>query len=306
MDFRYLLQDQLRSFVVLTTFAVLIQSAVVADAQDTQPPSALARPAASAVLDWNAIARRTAITVAKQYQAQSFVYIALAQAATYDAVVAIEGGYRPYAAKTVRKPTASIDAAVATAGHDVLVHFFPAQRKPLDTDYARALAAVPDGDAKSDGIGVGKAAAGAVIARGNADGLEADIGFVMPSAAAGVWQVAAGVSPQTPWIARLRPFMLESPSQFRPGPPPSRGSDVFARDFNEVKNLGGANSAARTPAQTETATFWSANSATQYNEAFARVATDRRLDAVRAARLFAMGNLVAADALIACFDAKYT
>ena len=42
-----------------------------------------------------------------------------------------------------------------------------------------------------------------------------------------------------------------------------------------------------------------------YNAAYRELAERRGLDAVQAARLIAMGNVVGADALIACFDAKY-
>ncbi len=85
--------------------------------------------------------------------------IAFVQAAVYDAVVAIKGGYQPYQVRLARLPDASLDAAVATAAHRVLVHYFPAQQAALDADYAAALAAVPEGPAKVAGIAVGQAAA---------------------------------------------------------------------------------------------------------------------------------------------------
>ena len=71
------------------------------------------------------------------------------QLAVYDAVVAIEGGYQPYQVRLRALPDASLDAAVATAAHDVLVHYFPAQQPALDADYAAALAAIPDGAPKA-------------------------------------------------------------------------------------------------------------------------------------------------------------
>ena len=61
----------------------------------------------------------------------------------------------------------------------------------------------------------------------------------------------------------------------------------------------------RSPEQTDIARFWSTNAVVQYNTAFTQLTHTRELDAVQAARLFAMGNLVGADALIGCFDAKY-
>ena len=258
------------------------------------------------VIAWNGIARRAAIQVAGQTTAHAMASIAFAQAAVYDAVVAIEGGYQPYQVRLAQLPEASLDAAVATAAHHVLAHYFTAQQAALDADYAAALAAVPDGAAKTAGITVGQAAAAGIIARRQGDGLGADIGFSMPAPAPGVWQLPEGQNPMTPWASKLRPFMLRSPDQFRPEPPSALTSRAWAKDFNEVKAIGSIDSPSRTAEQTDIARFWTTNPVVQYNVAFEKIAQDRGLDAVQAARLFAMGNLVGADALIACFDAKYT
>ena len=56
--------------------------------------------------------------------------------------------------------------------------------------------------------------------------------------------------------ARAKPWVLRSADQFRPGPPPALSSAEWARDYNEVKSLGGTTSTARTPAQTEAVKFW--------------------------------------------------
>jgi hypothetical protein len=287
---------------------VLVALAALATPTLAQHPSSAqaATPAGSAaVITWNGIARRTAIQVAGQTTAHAMTSIAFAQAAVYDAVVAIEGGYQPYQVRLAQLPDASLDAAVATAAHHVLVHYFPAQQAALDADYATALAAVPDGAAKSAGIAVGQATAAGIIARRLGDGLGADIGFTMPAPAPGAWQLPTGQTPMTPWASKLRPFLLRSPDQFRPGPPPALASRTWAINFNEVKTIGSLNSPYRTAEQTDIARFWTTNPVVQYNAAFEEIALKRGLDTVQTARLFAMGNLVGADALIACFDAKY-
>jgi hypothetical protein len=260
----------------------------------------------TAVITWNGIARRAAIQNGKQTTAHAMSSIAFVQAAVYDAAVAIHGRYRPYQVRLARLPEASLDAAVATAAHHVLVHYFPAQQAELDADYAAALAAVPEGAAKIAGTSVGQATAAGIIARRQGDGLEAEIGFSMPAPGPGVWQLPEGQSPMTPWASKLRPFMLQSPDQFRPGPPAALNSRAWAADFNEVKSVGSLDSPRRTAEQTDIARFWTTNPVVQYNVAFEQVALARGLDALQTARLFAMGNLVGADALIACFDAKYT
>jgi hypothetical protein len=294
----------IKRFVVVL-FALV---ALVAPTIASQPVGAQAASPASpgSVIAWNSIARRTAIQVAGQTTAHAMASIAFAQAAVYDAVVAIEGGYQPYQVRLGKLPDASLDAAVATAAHHVLVHYFPAQQAALDTDYANALAAVPEGAPKAAGIMAGQATAAGMIARRQGDGLGADIGFAMPAPGPGVWQLPEGQNPMTPWASKLRPFMLQSPDQFRPGPPAALNSRAWAADFNEIKAIGRLDSPSRTAEQTDIARFWTTNPVVQYNAAFEKIALARGLNALQTARLFAMGNLVGADALIACFDAKYT
>jgi hypothetical protein len=265
------------------------------------PPSGTATIAA-----WNAIAVNATLAVAKQPPTETFIQVAYVQAAVYDAVVAIQGGYKPYHyVLSPRHPNASIDAAAASAAHDVLVHSFPAQQAALDADLAASLAAVADDPAKTDGIAIGQASAASLIAFRQGDGLEANIGFVMPAPAIGVFQLPAGQSPVLPWVSQFRPFLLDSPDQFRPGPPPALTSIEYALSYNESKNFGGTNSPYRTPEMADTALFWTSAPIMQYNAAFQGLATGRNLSPVQAARLFAMTNIVSVDAQIACWDAKY-
>jgi hypothetical protein len=111
--------------------------------------------------------------------------------------------------------------------------------------------------------------------------------------------------PPTPWLAFMRPFMLESPSQFRSAAPPGLGSKRYADELNETKTYGAKDSALRSPEQAATAYFWNANGINQGNQAFRDVAIQHGLDLLDTARLLAMGELVEADASIACFDSKY-
>jgi hypothetical protein len=105
-------------------------------------------------------------------------------------------------------------------------------------------------------------------------------------------------------MGRVRPLLLRRPDQFRPGPPPALSSPQYTADLRLTQRLGGVDSAARTPEQTEIARFWSEPTAAQYQRALRGYAAGR--DIADAARLFATVDVTAADALIACFDAKYT
>lgn len=281
--------------------------------QAASSPARAANPAAPSTSDsvtkWNDIAMRTAIVDVKQFQTQSLIYISYVQAAVYDAVVNIEGGYQTYNLHLAPHPGASVDAAVATAAYRTLVTLFaafPMEVSKLDSDYAAALAAIPDGPEKDQGIWVGQQSAEGILTLRQGDGREADIGFVLPVPGPGVWQPPPSQSAQTPWVSKLRPFMLLSPDQFRPSPPPDLTSSEWAVEYNEIKLMGRSNSPYRTAEQTDVARFWTTNSIIQYNVAYKQISQNEHLSAVQSARLYAMGDLVGADALIACFDAKYT
>lgn len=266
---------------------------------------AAAMPGSEAVVNWNTIALRTSVKLAGQIPSTSQIYLARVQAAVYNAVMAIDGSYELYQSGLAPRPDASIDAAIAAAAYTMLVDLFPDQQNFLDNDYEAALAAIPDGPAKTAGVEVGQQAANELIALRLDDGLNADIGFVMPDPGPGVFQLPIGGDPASPWISKFKPYLLESPDQFRPGPPPDLSSPEWAQQYQEVYLFGGRDSAQRTAEQADVARFWTTHASEQFNLAFQQVAQKRGLDAVESARLFAMGNMVGADALVACFDAKY-
>jgi hypothetical protein len=130
-------------------------------------------------------------------------------------------------------------------------------------------------------------------------------GFTMPAPGPGVWQLPPTANPTTPWLATLKPFMLESPDQFVVGPPPDLSSSEWATEYNEVMLYGRKDSQVRTPEQTEIASFWGAPPLSQYNLAYQDIAKSEPLNALETARLMAMGNMVGTDALISCFNSKY-
>src|SRR4030095_450805 len=103
----------------------------------------------------------------------------------------------------------------------------------------------------------------------------------------------------------VRPWVLESGAQFRPDEGPDLTSERYARDMNEVKELGALNSATRTAAQTDIAKFWLASAGVIWNGVLRQVALGLALDESEAARDFALMNVAGADAAIACWDAKY-
>ena len=202
-------------------------------------------------------------------------------------------------------PGASVQAAVAAAARTTLDHYLPDQQANVDAEY-NAYIATLTGDI-ADGVALGNAAAQDMIAFRTGDGLGAatpsygGIGPILP----GQWQLQPGQSVQTPWLATMRPFLLEQPSQFRAKPPPAIDSEQYAKDLNETEAYGALNSTVRTPDQKAIAYFWVGFNVNQYNTTMQTVVAQHSMDIVDAAHLFAIGNIVTTDAGIACYDSKF-
>jgi hypothetical protein len=98
---------------------------------------------------------------------------------------------------------------------------------------------------------------------------------------------------------------MTSGEQFRPGPPPGLTSDIWARDYNEIKAVGAKTSTSRTPEQTAIAQFWEATAPAVYWPVARSVAAAPGRDPVENARFLAAAAMAMDDALIAVFDAKY-
>jgi hypothetical protein len=103
----------------------------------------------------------------------------------------------------------------------------------------------------------------------------------------------------------LRPFVIERPDQFRPGPPVALASAEWASDYNEIKMYGARNSTQRTPEQTETARFWLMVGPQAYHPLARQIVAARRMPLVDSARFMASFAAALTDAYIAVFDAKY-
>lgn len=263
---------------------------------------------ADVVTDWNGIADTVVVTNGKRAAGEAIVDMAYVHAAMYDAVNAIDNRYTPYAVSLSNVPdNASQDAAAATAAYHVLKALFPAQAAFLDQRYIQYLGAIPAGDAKTKGVEVGREVASRFMTLRAGDGRDAVVPF-WQSSGAGAWQPTPPAYSQQPlsvWVAQLRPFMMESPSQFRAEGPPALTSSDWARDYNETKLYGALNSGARTPAQTETGRFYAEHAAAQYSRISRSFAAGQNLNTADSARLFAMLYLAMGDAMIAGWDSKY-
>jgi PAP2 superfamily len=293
---------------------------------------------ADAVTDWNANAGAAALAAciapADNPLHESRLY-AMLHLAVHDALNAIQRQSRPYAFDVSAAPGTSAEAAVAAAARDVLVSQIALIGAPFppqcinagvaraEADYAAALAAIADGPGKTQGIGLGQAAALAVIAKRANDGSGAPL--VDPNfpqgTAPGEWRFTPGSPPiafATAW-GQVTPFVLNNAAQFRPGPPwavgcegkPPNNADgcrKYAADLEEVRRLGGdgvSAPSARSPEQTEIALFWVESSPLAWNRMARYVSAAQKLDLWQNARLFGLLNMALADGYVASWSTKY-
>jgi len=275
-----------------------ISPARQAERAHTQPMTGTA----SAVTDWNAVA----LQFLPPATTSSTRILAMTHLAIYDSVMAITHDHEPYAVSVRAPHWTSTDAAVAAAAHAVLVNQLPAQAAGLDAAYDAALAVIPEGMHKTNGISLGEFVANRIIALRAADVL-GPATYSQPLAP-GVWQPSGdgyntGVAGTT-WPS-LKPFGLRSTRQFRAPPPPALTSREYAINVNLTKSLGARFSTTRTADQTAAALFWYENGQIHFNALARELATSHGLSLSRTARLFALLNVAMADGSMTVFDTKY-
>jgi hypothetical protein len=224
------------------------------------PPVTVTANQTNAVAYWNDIANKTVLatspvnTTPEEHRA-TFFDLASVHVAIYDAVVATEGGYKPFAVKP-KAPAAgaSTDATVSAAAHGVLKALFPNRSALYQAAYDQRLAALPDGTAKTLGLALGSGVAQEVVRLRANDGRSVALAPYVSGTAAGRFR-SANPNPVFRHFPSIKPFALDSLDQFRPAPPPALSSAAYAAAFDETRLLGGTVSAARTPEQLAVARF---------------------------------------------------
>jgi hypothetical protein len=284
-------------------------------------------------VEWNRIASTAIIAAPPAGDGQaphaSVLTLAMVQGAVYDAVNAIDGGYQPYLGSPDADSGDSREAAVAAAAFRVLTGFpentpalagvirpgnLPTLLPGLQSAYTTTLGHVPDGPAEVGGIEVGEAAAAAMLTERIGDGRGGSFTFPQGSDP-GEWRNAPPQGPlntvaidPAPWVGFVRPFLFEDlatlEATVRTAGPNELTSEKYAKEFNEVKEVGSLTSTKRTSDQTAAAIFWQDSGPAIWNRVYRALAVSRELDIADSARLFAMTNLAAADGSIGCWNDK--
>lgn len=261
------------------------------------------------VADWNKVMLAATLTAPVTPAPASNRVAAIVQAAVFDAVNGIDRVYAPIHVESAAPRDASERAAAVQAAYATLVALYPAQKGKFDDQRASSLAAISDSkEAIQHGLDWGQSVADQILAWRAQDGFSNVATPYTGGTAPGQWRptppaMASGLLPQ---LAQTVPFVLTSPSQFRPNGPPALKSDQYTADYIETKSLGSAMGSARTADQELLAKFWQAGNPPDYwDQLAATLAQQRGLSLLQTARVLALVNLAMADSIIGCWDAKY-
>ena len=269
---------------------------------------------ADEITDWNTIMFQVAHVAATSPLAMTR-NAAIVQAAVYDAVNGIDRRFTSVHVEPAAEPGASRRAAAVQAAYATLVKLYPAQKiTMLDPALTASMNAVASSSAVENSVSIargaawGQTVADAIWAWRSTDGIATIVPPVLGGPAAGQWRPTPpaflpGAGPQ---FATVTPWVIASPSAFRPAGPAALDSARYALELNETLTIGRSNSAIRTADQTLFSQFWNSTTASYlWDQIAVSIAGARHLTLSENARLLATLNVAMADAAIGCWDAKY-
>jgi hypothetical protein len=268
----------------------------------------LAPPAATAdvVTDWNAVMQSTVAVNNVFLQTRN---AAITQLAVFEAVNAITRDYEPYLGTVIASPGASPAAAAIAAAHRVLSTLYPnpAMVAVLDAQRAASLLSVTDGPAKQNGIAAGIAAADAMLALRSNDGSSAAVTYT-PGTNPGDWQPTPPTFQAAflPGWGLVQTFGINHGAQFRVSPPPLLNTGKYARDWDEVKEVGMRTSSSRPADRADVARMYTALLVVNLYHPIARqLSSVQGKNLSENARIFALLAMAGADGLISTMESKF-
>jgi hypothetical protein len=256
------------------------------------------------IVEWNrtllSIVRTPGLQPATIHSTRNFAMMHLAM---YEAVQAFDG---------LGGNNATLqNVAAVTAAHRVLVNLYPGAQTSLDQSYQVSLATVtstPKIATLLEAVATGNRVADRIIRERTNDGSNVPAPPYAFGSNPGDYQSTPPNFPQQPQFlqwANVNPFSLRRAAQFRPGPPPTLDSAVYAHDLLEVQMLGGIVNSSATPEQMLIGKFWNGSIQNYWNEIAQSATTALGLNTAETSRVFALLNVALADSVIAFYDAKY-
>ena len=274
---------------------------------------------ADEVTDWNQIMNQAGHVANLTSSTTASRTAAIVEVSVFEAVNGIKQRYQPVHVQGQAPRGASARAAAVQAAYANLIRIYPAQASTLAAARSASLNAILSStgtlndrdrlqESVDDGIAWGQQVADEIWAWRSTDGFTPAPPPFLGGTAVGEWRptpptFASGAAPQ---FAYMTPWVIQSPSQFRPAGPPSLTSLTYAFDVIETEVMGSITSELRTADQTTAAQFWATSTPIyNWNGVAVLLSKQRKFTLLQNARLFAQLNLATADAAIAVWDAKY-
>ena len=258
--------------------------------------------------DWNqkvmeiAVAEDGLLTL-KGLRTSTMMHLAM-----HDVLNAIVPKYSPYAFDKTSQVTNPL-AASAYAAYTIALDAYPEQKEELEGLLNKWISkdATNDPNAKN----LGEASALAILETRVGDAWNGEAEYTWHPMAPGVYAefnehsgTPEGFIFGAGW-AKAQPFMLPSQDHFRSPPPPTIDSDAYVMAFNEVKEVGSADSQTRTADQAHLAMWWKDFVENSHNRLARELVEKELLNLWDSARLFALMNMAVYDAYINVFDNKF-
>jgi len=282
------------------------------------------------VIQWNAWTIEAAKTPGAAFNTNVTSRVLAVQGiAARDAAFAASGLSGLYSGST--PPLAgpvNVNAAIAAASHAAArgLHSAPNYPTALDNRLDAYLGGIAEGEAKANGIALGQAVAANVLARRAGDPVDSlnpnnlPYSYADPDAAAlaadpGLWsRTNSAANAVNPGWGEVKPFLLQSATQFATPLPPVLASLEYAAAFNETKSYGAVDIAGNphplgAAERTLIANFWRQDAELPVNQIARQVAAAAvdagKLSLLESADLFARLGFAVADARIAIYKIKY-
>lgn len=202
-------------------------------------------------------------------------------------------------------------AAAAGAASSVLAYIYPERAQEMtrlaeEAALSRLQAGVNYRSDVDAGLAMGRAVGALVVNRARNDGSSAVFTGTIPTGACN-WK---GTNPNEPLAGTWRTWVLTTPNEVRPAPPPSCDSAAFMTQLAEVKNFPRPIPAtAATYPRTRAAFFWQTPLTSKlWHDILTPKIFEYGLDdnPPRAARAFALFYIAGYDSMVAAWDAKFT
>jgi hypothetical protein len=257
---------------------------------------------ADVITEWNVAATNATAAIGSPPQAR---VLAVAHAAAFDAVNAMQPRFTPYLKEFSAPAGASTDAAAAAAMYTVLLALVPAQKTAFETAYQSIISKIAEGEARERGISFGNEVGKAYVEARSKDGMSATSEY-KPPAGPGQWKSTppSNAPMVLPQLADVVPFTTKDFGFLKVLGPPSLDSADYARDVDEIRQVGARNSTMRTADQTASAIFWYISTPAPWQAAARAAAQKMNLGLVESSRLFALMNMAGIDAYIASWQIK--